>query len=124
LQFADQQWFFPQNKDMKELVCSMAMGKPWVLIQLHELLSHDETLSKQFTDIIPLLSHGKSLFKAHDILKNFKKNGIFESFLDGWIAYAANHDMVAQSKQRMKVKRMSKSNVHIDNLMLYGLLPS
>jgi len=95
-----------------------------MLIQLHELLANDEVISKQFTEIIPLLSQGKSIFKAHDILKNFKKNGIFESFLDGRIAYAANHNLIEQSKQRMKIKKMSKANVHIENLMLYGLLES
>ena len=74
LDFADEQKFFPDQPELKELVCDMAMGKPGVLIQLHDLLSSDEVLTQQFIEIIPILSSKKQLFKAHDILKNFKKN--------------------------------------------------
>lgn len=122
LAFADEQSFFPDHQELKELVCDMAMGKPWILIQFHDLLSHDEVLKQQFITIIWILSGKKQLFKAHDILKNFKKNGILDAFLDGWISYCMSHGLQEQSKQRLKVKKMMRSNVNIENLMLYGLL--
>lgn len=122
LQFADEQKFFVTSPVLKELVCDMALGKPGMLIQLHDLLANNEELSSQFSQIIPLLTDGKHLFQAQDIFKNFKKNGIRESFLDGWIAYCTRHDMDHQAKRRLKVKRMMKSTVNVEHLMLYGLL--
>lgn len=122
LAFADEQKMFPGQQELKELVCNMAMGKPGMLIRFHDILSQDESLTKQFSVIIPLLLAKKQLFKAHDILKNFKKNGMFESFLDGRIAYCANHNISGQAKHRMNVKRMMRANVNAENLMMYGLL--
>lgn len=122
LKFADEQNLFTGNKAFKELACDMAMGKPGILLTLHELFTEDEELRQQISEIIPLLSEKKQLFKAHDILKNFKKNGILDTFLDGWIAYTANHAMIEQSKHRMKVKRMMKAPVNVEHLMMYGLL--
>lgn len=122
LQFADEQKFFPDNKELKELVCDMALGKPGMLIQLNDLLVNNEELSTQFTQILPLLTQGSHLFQAQDIFKNFKKNGIRDSFLDGRIAYCTRHDLDTQAKRRLKVKKMMKSTVNVEHLMLYGLL--
>jgi DNA polymerase III delta prime subunit len=52
LAFADEQKMFPDHQELKELVCDMAMGKPGILIQLHDLLSDDDVLKQQFKDII------------------------------------------------------------------------
>ncbi len=122
LHFAKENHFFSDNQELRELACGMAMGKPWTLVQLHTLLSQDEALKQKFTTIIPLLSSGNHMFESFDILKEFKKNWILDSFLDGRIAYCTDHGLPAQSKQRMKVKKMMKSNVNVENLMLYGLL--
>ena len=122
LQFADEQKFFPDNQELKELVCDMALGKPGMLIHLHDLLQNNEALSTQFTQILPLLTKGSHLFQAQDIFKNFKKFGIRESFLDGWIAYCTRHNLDAQAKRRLQVKKMMKVPVNGEHLMLYGLL--
>jgi hypothetical protein len=122
LQFADEQNFFPDNKELKELVCDMALGKPGMLIRLHELLQDNETLATQFSQMLPLLTKGTHLFQAQDIFKNFKKYGIRESFLDGRIAYCTRHDLDTQAKRRLKVKKMMKVPVNVEHLMLYGLL--
>jgi hypothetical protein len=122
LQFADEQKLFVGQPVLKELVCDMALGKPGMLIHLHDLLSKDEALTTQFVQIIPLLTKWTHLFQAQDIFKNFKKNGIRETFLDGRIAYCTRNDLDDQAKRRMKVKKMMKSTVNVEHLMLYGLL--
>lgn len=122
LQFADDQKLFTGQPVLKELVCDMALGKPGMLIHLHDLLSKDETLTTQFVQIIPLLTKWSHLFHAQDIFKNFKKYGIRESFLDGRIAYCTRHDLDKQAKRRLKVKKMMKVPVNGEHLMLYGLL--
>lgn len=122
LQFADTHQLFTDDNILRELACDMALGKPGMLITFHELLQNDELLRSQFTSIVKLLSERKHIFEAHTILKNFKAKGIREYFLDGWIAYCARHHLDTQAKHRLHVKKMMKSTVNDDHLMLYGLL--
>ena len=55
LQFAGDQNMFSTYPELKELVCDMALGKPGMLIQLHDLLQTNDELATKFAEIIPLL---------------------------------------------------------------------
>jgi len=120
--FADEHQIFPQNLPLKQLVCTMSMGKPGQLLTTYALLKEREDLQTQFSSLIPLLTEKKEINKAFMILKWFKNEGILESFLDGWIAYCEMHNLSKQWARWLKVKKMMKSTVNGENLLLYGLL--
>ena len=122
LAFADHQHIFPDDATLKELVCAMSMGKPGQLMETYALLQDNDELQIQFKAIIPLLTQGTSLHACFEILKQFKKEGFLESFLDGWIAYCEQHLLTQQAARRLKVRRMMKSTVNIENILMYGLL--
>jgi hypothetical protein len=64
----------------------------------------------------------KSIFYAQDILKNLNNHGYIDSFIDWWISYCVENDMFNQAQRWLKVKKMIKNNVGIENLILYGVL--
>jgi predicted transcriptional regulator len=43
-------------------------------------------------------------------------------FLDGRISYCTKNWLLSQSQRRLKVKKMKKANVNIENLFIYWLL--
>jgi DNA polymerase III delta prime subunit len=110
------------NEEVRQLVTNMAMGKPGIAQRMFTLTQEDEELAKTLTDLIHNLSTDKNKFKAHDALKKIYKYGILEAFIDGRIAYCINNDMEEKGQKRLKTKKLMKTNVNIENLLLYWLL--
>ena len=110
------------NDELKQLIANMAMGKPGIAQRIYELIQEDEALEKTLLDLIRNLSTGKNRFKAHDALQKIYKYGILEAFLDGWIAYCINNHMEKKSQRRLATKRLMRTNIKIEYLLLYWLL--
>lgn len=107
------------NEELKLLVANMAMGKPGIAQRIYTLTQEDNELQNILIDLIHNLSTGKNKFKAHDALKKIYKYGILEAFLDGWIAYCINNNMEEKGKRRLATKRLMRTNINYENLLLY-----
>jgi len=107
------------SEELKLLVVNMAMGKPGIIQRIYNLTQEDEELQKILIDLIHNLSTGKNKFKAHDALKKIYKYGILEAFLDGRIAYCINNNMEEKGKRRLATKRLMRTNINYENLLLY-----
>ncbi len=115
---------FSNNNELKQLVINMAMGKPWIAKRIEDLIKNEPELEKTFTDLIHNLSTGKKRFFAHDALKKLYKHGILDAFIDGRIGYCVNNNMQEKWQKRLATKRLMRTNVNIENLLLYWLINS
>ncbi|MFA7298818.1 MAG: AAA family ATPase [Candidatus Absconditabacterales bacterium] len=113
---------FNDNKELKQLVINMAMGKPGIAQRIYELIKDEPELEKTFTSLIHNLTTNTKRFFAHDALKKLYKYGILEAFIDGRIGYCINNNMQEKGQRRLETKKLMKTNVNIENLLLYGLL--
>ena len=110
---------FTGNKELKQLVMNMAMGKPGIAQRIYDLIENEPELEKTFTDLIHNLSEGTKRFFAHDALKKLYKYGILDAFIDGRIAYCINNHMEAKGQRRLATKKLMRTNVNTENLLLY-----
>jgi len=110
------------NEELRQLICNMAMGKPGIAQRMYDLIKEDEGLEKTLIDLIHNLSTGKNKFRAQEALQRIYKYGIFEAFIDGRIAYCINNDMEQKGQRRLATKRLMKTNIKMENLLLYWLL--
>ncbi len=122
LKRTDEQGMFAESKELKELTCNMAMGKPGMVIRMHDLLEKDPDLDETLISLVHTLSTNDHLYQSNATLMKLQAHGILDSFLDGRIAYCMNHGMASQWDTWLKVKKMMKTNVSLENILLNGLL--
>ncbi len=108
-----------ENDELKQLVINMAMGKPGIVQRIHNILQEDNELQKTLFDLIHNLSTGKHRFKVYETLQKLYKYGILDAFIDGWIAYCINNHMEQKSQRRLQTKKLMRTNLKIENLILY-----
>jgi hypothetical protein len=72
-----------------------------------------------FTTLISHLTKGNNKIESLETLQKLYTQGILESFIDGRIAYCINNNMEAKSQRRLATKKFMKTNIKIDNLLLY-----
>lgn len=113
---------FSNNPELKKLVINMAMGKPGIAQRIYDLIAKEPELEKTFITLIHNLSTDSNRFFAHDALKKIYKYGILEAFIDGRIAYCINNHMEAKGERRLATKKLIKTNINIENLLLYWLI--
>lgn len=122
MQFMYSKWYFQWDEAFSKFVCNMAMWRPWVIAKLNDLFEKNEWLKQDFIKLIDALGTKKSIFYAQDILKTLNNHWYIDSFIDWWIAYCVENEMLNQAQRRLKVKKMIKNNVGIENLILYWAL--
>lgn len=120
--FCDQKELFIDDQEFKELICRMVMWKPGLLMRYAQVFAETPKLQKQFVELVHLLSEGKQIYQTHRLLLKLKDEGMLQWFLDAWIAYAADHKLESSATERLKVKKMTTSNVNIEHLLLYGFI--
>lgn len=113
---------FSNNNELKQLVINMAMGKPGIAQRIYDLIKNEPELETTFIDLIHNLSMGNKRFFTHDALKKLYKYGILEAFIDGRIGYCINNNMESKGQRRLATKKLMKTNVNIENLLLYWLI--
>jgi len=109
------------SSEVKELIIKMAMGKPWTLEKFVIQFVADEKRQKDIQELIRILPIQGKIVEKFNILSTFKEQWILEQFLDGWIAYCADHH-INQASKRLKVKRLLQWNIQKENVILYWLL--
>jgi len=122
MQFMSEKWYFQWDQDFSKFVCHMAMWRPWVVVKLNNIFENNDWLKQDFIKLVDILSSKKSIFYAQDILKYLNNHGYIDWFIDWWIAYCVENDMFDQAQRWLKVKKMIKNNVGIENLILYWVL--
>ena len=122
LQWINDKKIFSENDELKQLIINMAMGKPGIVQRMHDMIQKEPDLEKTFINLIHNLSTNTKRFFSHDALKKLYKYGILEAFIDGWIGYCINHHMEEKGQRRLTTKRLMRTNVNTENLLLYWLL--
>jgi replication-associated recombination protein RarA len=113
---------FSKSDELKQLVINMAMGKPGIAQRMYDMIEKEPELEKTFISLIHNLSTDTKRFFSHDALKKIYKYGILEAFIDGRIGYCINNHMEAKGQRRLATKKLIKTNINIENLLLYGLI--
>lgn len=113
---------FSSSKELKLLVGNMAMGKPGIAQRIYDLITKEPELEMTFTDLIKNLTTGTKRFFTHDALKKLYTYGILDAFIDGRIGYCINNHMEVKWQKRLATKKLMRTNVNIDNLLLYWLI--
>ena len=121
LEFCKQNDLFSDDISLQKLVARIVMGKPWLLFCYQKLFAENDDLKKDFLSSVELLI-SKKIFQSYKLLIALKNEWMLDSFLDGWIDYCSAEEMFADSEKWLTVKKMMKSNVNVENLLLYGLV--
>lgn len=120
--FCDEKWYFSDNNELKNIVCMLSMGKPLLLKQYYEILSQDPDLASQFLKLIPALNEKNSSWIQYKYLSAIYKKSLFYPLMDGLIAYYAQNGDFQKSEKWLNVKKMSKTNVKVENLLFSALI--
>jgi hypothetical protein len=68
------------------------------------------------------LATDTNIYNKHKLLLDINKKWLIKQFLDEIIAYYTSQYDFDNAEKRLKIKKMSTTNVKIDNLLFYGLL--
>jgi hypothetical protein len=68
------------------------------------------------------LATDTNIHNKHKLLSEINKKWLIKPFLDELIAYYISNNDFKNSEKRLEIKKMSTSNVGMDNLLFYGLL--
>jgi replication-associated recombination protein RarA len=74
LAFAKANTLFNDDPEFQTFACSMAMGRPGVLVNLYTHLSQNEELQKNFQSLVKLLSKDGFVFQKQNILKQLHES--------------------------------------------------
>ncbi len=119
---ANEHMLFSDDPVVQELIITMAMGRPWAMFSFNKILTEDDDLKNNMHQLSSILLNPWNILKKQQLLMKFVEKGIIEQFLDGWIAYTTNHNLIEQSQKRLNIKKMLQTNVQVENIILYGLL--
>lgn len=72
--------------------------------------------------VTKILATDTNIHKKHALLSTINKKWLIKPFLDELIAYYILQNDFQNSKKRLNVKKMSQTNVNMDNMLFYGLL--
>ncbi len=121
LTYIEQQSFVISSPEVKDLLLQMAMWRPGVLNKFINQIQENSEIEKDLQTLLNILPKDGKIIEKFNILEKFYKIWILEQFVDAWIAYSTKHN-IAQTYQRLKVKKMFQSNIKKENLILYSLL--
>jgi len=79
-------------------------------------------LSDDFQSAIKILASEDNIHNKHQVLVAINKKWLINHFIDKLIAYYISQDNFDLSEKRLNIKKMSTSNVNMDNLLFYALL--
>jgi len=85
-------------------------------------LNIDLELSDDLNLAIKILASNDNIYKKHQMLIAINKKWLINKFIDELIAYYVSKNNFNYSEKRLNIKKMSISNVNMDNLLFYALL--
>ncbi len=120
-QYIEEKGIILDSSDVKDLLIKIAMWKPWTLENFVNQLLRNDGRQNDIQMLIKILPQKWKIVEKYTILEKFKEQWILEQFLDGWIAYCADHH-IEHANNRLKVKKLFQWNLKKENVILYGLL--
>ncbi|MDD2537115.1 MAG: hypothetical protein PHU61_01335 [Candidatus Absconditabacteria bacterium] len=122
-QFAQQEQIGTTDKELQDILIAMAMGKPGMLLKMHQQLTLNPEFADTLKSLIQLLPNPHApLNKKRQLLKKLSEIGLIDAFIDGRIAYASQHNHFLNAEKRLNTKKLMQANVNQENVLLYGLL--
>jgi len=140
---------FKKAPKLKDISCFMSMWKIWVLNRFDEIfsevedlraelanvdpknekviktltekLSQAEELNQQFANIIQILS-SDDFSQKYSSLSAIAKKWFIDQFLDWLIFYYVQHGEFENAQKWIEIKKVSSTNIKIDNLLFYALI--
>ena len=100
-----------------------------IVIDTHEDISNNiesssnkKDLSELLGSIIKILAKDTNIHNKHKVLSEINKKWLIKPILDELIAHYISNNDFKNSEKRLEIKKMSTSNVNMDNLLFYALL--
>jgi len=122
-QFAKENQLSISDKNLENILISMAMWKPGFLKTLYNKVSQNENLQDNLKNLTKWLQDNSfPKWQMVQALRSLSEEWILNDFLEWWISYCTNIEDFEQSERRIKVKRYINSNVNLDSALIYGLL--
>lgn len=121
LTMCDQNWYFSDNKNLREFICFMSMWRINLLSEFNQILSENEELKNCFWGIVSTLS-SDDIVKKYSLLMIIYNNWYLQQFMDGIISYYIQHDNFQEAQRWLNIKKMSQTNVSTEHLLFSGLL--
>lgn len=122
-EFAKENQLNISDKNLENILISMAMWKPGFLKTLYNKISQNENLQDSLKNLTKWLQD--SSFPKWQIIQSLKglsEEWILNDFLEWWISYCTSIEDFEQSERRIKVKKYISSNVNLDSALIYGLI--
>lgn len=104
---------------VKEVLLSMAMGRPGVLEDL--INNTDEDLQMLFSQTMQSVQINKSLQDQYTYLSKLHKLWYLQIFIDAWI-YKISQENPEKTQWRLSFKKQLQTNVSIDRLLLNTII--
>ncbi len=79
-------------------------------------------LADDLASVVNILSTDTNIHNKHKVLSEINKKWLIKPLLDELIAHYISQNDFQNSEKRLNIKKMSTSNVNMDNLLFYGLL--
>ena len=78
--------------------------------------------TQDLVSITTMLATDTNIHKKHSLLSEINKKWLIKPFIDEIVAYYISKNDFKNSDKRLNIKKMSTSNVNMDNLLFYWLL--
>ncbi|MCK9467156.1 MAG: AAA family ATPase [Candidatus Absconditabacterales bacterium] len=82
----------------------------------------DQNILADLESLVTVLDSDENIYKKHLALVDLSKKGYLSQMLDYLIFYYFSKNDFQKIEKRLKIKKMSKSNVGSDSLLFYGLI--
>lgn len=120
--FCEEHQLFPNHAALRKFLCFMSMWKPWLMKRFHEIFSSNESLIKEFEEMVSLLSSSWQLHRKHQFLIKISQLGLLDQFIDGLIAFFVDKKDFDHATTWLQIKKWLITNVSIENLLFSWLL--
>ena len=111
------------DKELREILIAMAMGKPGMLLRLSDQISLNPELAQTIKTLaVHLASPSFSTTKKQQLLKQLSEVWLLQDFIDGWIAYGTERGLFSDAEKWLEVKRLMQANVNVENVLWYGVI--
>lgn len=113
---------FSWDENFKTTVSILSLWNQDFVNKIIEIIKSNPDLKPNIARLPNLILQKKNYHKTAELLKEFHKYWLLTNIIDGLIFYFSEQNKFEIADQRLKVKKLSNSNVNIDNLIFYGVI--
>ncbi len=113
---------FDWKDDLKNIVWMLSMWDQEFVNKTTNILKSNMEIKDRLINLPSLISQKKNFHKTYEVIKEFEKAGILNSFVDWLILIYVNNGNFEMADSWLKMKQLLNSNVSVDNLIFYGIV--